>query len=125
MKKKQENQSTFVLLCNSVEKVNMNILAIDDQKLVLIPLSSKLKEMGYDVITETNGLKGIELYDSIQPDLVIVDINMPIISGLEVIKHIRASKKKKTPIIILSGNSDDAMLTQGFDSGADDYMKKP
>jgi CheY-like chemotaxis protein len=124
-RKKQENQSTFVLLGNPLEKLDMNILAIDDQKLVLIPLANKLKEMGYDVITETNGLKGIELYNSIQPDLVIVDINMPIISGLEVIKYIRASKKPNTPIMILSGNTDDAMLTQGFDSGADDYMKKP
>jgi CheY-like chemotaxis protein len=103
----------------------MNILAIDDQKLVLIPLASKLKEMGYDVITETNGLKGIELYDSIQPDLVIVDISMPTISGLEIIKHIRVSKKPDTPIMILSGNTEDAMLTQGFESGANDYMKKP
>jgi CheY-like chemotaxis protein len=103
----------------------MNILAIDDQKLVLIPLASKLKEMGYDVITETNGLKGIELYDSMQPDLVIVDISMPTISGLEIIKHIRGSKKPDTPIMILSGNTDDDMLTQGFESGANDYMKKP
>jgi CheY-like chemotaxis protein len=103
----------------------MNILAIDDQKLVLIPLASKLKEMGYDVITETNGLKGIELYDSIQPDLVIVDIRMPTISGLKIIKHIRASKKPDTPIMILSGNTEDDMLTQGFESGANDYMKKP
>ncbi|TXD49177.1 response regulator [Polaribacter sp. IC073] len=103
----------------------MKILAIDDQKLVLIPLASRLKEMGYEVITETDGVKGIELYDSFQPDLVIVDINMPSISGLEIVKHIRASKKPETPIMILSGNTDDDMITQGFELGANDYMKKP
>lgn len=103
----------------------MKILAIDDQKLVLIPLQSKLKEMGYDVITETDGLKGIELYNSFQPDLVIVDINMPTISGLEVVKHIREIKKSETPIMILSGNTDDDMITQGFELGVNDYMKKP
>ncbi|KGL63825.1 response regulator [Polaribacter sp. Hel1_85] len=103
----------------------MKILAIDDQKLVLIPLESRLKEMGYDVITETDANKGIELYNSLQPDLVIVDINMPTISGLEVVKHIREIKKSDTPIMILSGNTDDDMITQGFELGVNDYMKKP
>ena len=103
----------------------MKILAIDDQKLVLIPLASKLKEMGYDVVTETDGIKGIELYNSFQPDLVIVDINMPTISGLEVVKHVRNSGKPETPIMILSGNTDDEMITKGFELGVNDYMKKP
>ena len=103
----------------------MKILAIDDQKLVLIPLESKLKEMGYEVITETDGVKGIEIYDSFLPELVIVDINMPSISGLEVVKHIRASSRPNTPIMILSGNTDDDMITQGFELGVNDYMKKP
>ncbi|ARV14401.1 response regulator [Polaribacter sp. SA4-12] len=103
----------------------MKILAIDDQKLVLIPLEVRLKEMGYEVITETDGLKGIELYDSFEPDLVIVDINMPTISGLEIVKHIRDVKKSDTPIMILSGNTDDEMITEGFELGVNDYMKKP
>jgi CheY-like chemotaxis protein len=103
----------------------MKILAIDDQKLVLIPLASKLGEMGYEVITETDGLKGIELFHSLQPDLVIVDINMPTISGLEIVKYIRKSKKPETPIMILSGNTDDVILTAGFELGVDDFMKKP
>ncbi|WP_405604385.1 response regulator [Polaribacter sp. Asnod1-A03] len=103
----------------------MKILAIDDQKLVLIPLEIRLKEMGYEVITETNANKGIELYDSFQPDLVIVDINMPTISGLEIVKYIRDVKKSDTPIMILSGNTDDEMITQGFELGVNDYMKKP
>ena len=103
----------------------MKILAIDDQKLVLIPLASRLKELGYDVLTETSAAKGIELYNSYQPDLVIVDLNMPVVSGMEVVKHIRNAKKEATPIMILSGNTDDAMITEGFDLGINDYMKKP
>jgi CheY-like chemotaxis protein len=81
--------------------------------------------MGYEVLTETNGLKGIELYDSIKPDLVIVDINMPTITGLEIVKYIRIYKKSDTPIMILSGNTDDDILTQAFNLGANDYLKKP
>lgn len=103
----------------------MKILAIDDQKLVLIPLEIRLKELGYEVVTETNALKGIALFSSFQPDLVIVDLNMPGISGMEIVKHIRITKNSDTPIMILSGNTDDNMITQGFDLGINDYMKKP
>lgn len=103
----------------------MKILAIDDQKLVLIPLESRLAELGYEVLTETNALKGIELYDSFQPDLVIVDMNMPTVSGMEIVKHIRNGKNESTPIMVLSGNTDDEMITEGFDLGINDYMKKP
>lgn len=103
----------------------MKVLAIDDQKLVLIPLASRLKELGYEVLTETNANKGIELYNSFQPDLVIVDINMPMISGMEVVKYIRETKSSVTPIMVLSGNTDDDIITEGFDLGINDYMKKP
>jgi CheY-like chemotaxis protein/glycosyltransferase involved in cell wall biosynthesis len=103
----------------------MKILAIDDQKLVLIPLESQLKELGYEIHTQTNALEGIELFDSYQPDLVIVDVNMPIVSGMEVVRYIRNTKKSATPIMILSGNTDDDMITEGFDLGINDYMKKP
>ena len=103
----------------------MKILAIDDQKLVLIPLESRLAELGYEVLTETNALKGMELYDSFQPDLVIVDMNMPTVSGMEIVKHIRTDRNDTTPVMILSGNTDDNMITEGFDLGVNDYMKKP
>ena len=103
----------------------MKVLAIDDQKLVLIPLANRLKELGYEVLTETSALKGIETYNSFQPDLVIVDINMPKVSGMEVVKHIRNTKNEATPIMVLSGNTDDDMITKGFDLGINDYMKKP
>lgn len=103
----------------------MKVLAIDDQQLVLLPLEKRLSELGYEVITETNALKGIELYDSFNPDLVIVDINMPGVSGLEIINHIRVKRNKITPIMVLSGNTNDNIITEGFDLGINDYMKKP
>jgi len=71
----------------------MKILAIDDQKLVLIPLKIRLKEFGYEIVTETSALKGIDLFNYFQPDLVILDINMQKNSGIEVIKYIRQKKK--------------------------------
>lgn len=103
----------------------MKVLAIDDQKLVLIPLENRLKKLGYEVLTETNALDAIHLYDVFQPDLVIVDINIPFMSGMEVVKYIRITKNASTPIMVLSGNTDDAVITESFDLGINDYMKKP
>jgi len=103
----------------------MKILAIDDQHLVLLPLEKRLKDLGYEVLVETNAKKGIELYDTFNPDLVIVDINMPDISGLDIVRHIRNSKYGNTPIMVLSGNTQDNVITEGFDLGINDYMKKP
>lgn len=103
----------------------MKILAIDDQKLVLIPLENRLKALGYEVMTETSAIAGIELFNSFKPDLVIVDINMPVTSGIEVVRYIREEKKSQTPIMILSGNTEDEVITEAFDLGVNDYMKKP
>lgn len=103
----------------------MKVLAIDDQRLVLIPLENRLKKLGYNVKTETCALRGIKLFDSFNPDLVIVDMNMPKVSGMEVIHYIRNVKKSEVPIMVLSGNTDDDVITQGFDLGINDYMKKP
>ena len=103
----------------------MKILAIDDQKLVLLPIEKRLNELGYKVKAETNSIKAIGIYHSFNPDLVIIDINMPKISGLEIVKYIRESENPKTPILILSGDTNDNVITEGFDLGINDYMKKP
>jgi len=93
----------------------MKVLAIDDQQLVLLPLQKRLVELGYEVKIETDAVKGLELYESFNPDLVIVDINMPGVSGLEVVRHIRISKNSATKIMVLSGNTQDEIITEGFE----------
>lgn len=103
----------------------MKVLAIDDQQLVLLPLQKRLIELGYEVKIETDAKKALEIFDVFQPNLVIVDINMPGISGLDVVKYIRASNKPETSIMVLSGNTKDDVITEGFELGINDYMKKP
>lgn len=103
----------------------MKILAIDDQQLILMSLEKRLIELGYDVKTADTGQKGIDIFKQFLPDLVIVDINMPGLSGLDVVKHIRIEEKSKTPIMVMSGNTDEKIIVDGFDLGIDDYMKKP
>ena len=60
----------------------MKILAIDDQQLVLLPIKKRLTDLGYEVKTECDAKSGLQLFNSFKPDLVIVDINMPNISGV-------------------------------------------
>ncbi|MDH3381479.1 MAG: response regulator [Flavobacteriaceae bacterium] len=103
----------------------MKVLAIDDQQLVLLPLQKRLESLGYEVKTEGNAMSGMETYKSFQPDLVIVDINMGEVSGIEVVKFIREDQNSTIPIMVLSGNTDDNMIVEGFDLGINDYMKKP
>jgi CheY-like chemotaxis protein len=113
----------------------MKILIVDDQQLVLLSLEKLLSGLGYEVISTDNIIDAIAKYDSEKPNLVIVDINMSNLSnteslnehqsGLEVVKHIKQIKKDNTPVMVLSGNTDEEVIIKGFDLGIDDYMKKP
>ena len=111
----------------------MKILAIDDQQLVLLSLEKKLTTIGYEVKTATSAKRGIVLYQDFQPDLVLLDMNMPensgdkiiACTGLEVVKFIRLSLGHKTPIMVLSGNYSEKVIVENFHFGIDDYMKKP
>ncbi len=103
----------------------MKILTIDDQQLILLSLEKKLKALGYEVQTANNGKLGKAYFNSFKPDLVIVDINMPDMSGLEVVKHIRVASKSDIPILVMSGNTNENIIIDGFDLGINDYMKKP
>ncbi|MGB5371258.1 MAG: response regulator, partial [Flavobacteriaceae bacterium] len=103
----------------------MKILAIDDQQLILLSVEKKLTELKYKVKTASSGQMGIGLFDTYEPDMVIVDINMPDMSGMEVVKHIRIAKNSKTPILVMSGNTNEKIIVNGFNLGIDDYMKKP
>ena len=103
----------------------MKVLAIDDQQLVLLPMQKRLTELGYEVVIETDAYKSLEVYNSYSPDLVIVDINMPGVSGLDIIKHIRKTKNDQIPIMVLSGNTQDNTIMEAYELGINDYMKKP
>lgn len=103
----------------------MKILAVDDQQLVLMPLEKRLKDEGYEVRTTTQAEKAIEIFKSFQPDLLIIDINMPNSNGLDIVNVLRNDMKDETPIMVLSGNTDENMIVQGFELGIQDFMKKP
>lgn len=103
----------------------MKILAIDDQQLILLSVEKRLTELGYQVETANSGKSAIAAIDSFEPDMVIVDINMPDLSGIEVIQHIRIVRKLHIPILVMSGNTNENTILQSYNLGIDDYMKKP
>lgn len=119
----------------------MKILIIDDQELVLLTLEKYLNDLGYLVIKANNMADGIAMYNEYQPDLVITDVDMPVVanssfefksldfikkkSGLEIIKYIRVLKKETTPVMVLSGNRQIEVISKALSLGADDYVIKP
>jgi len=102
------------------------ILIIDDQPFMIKLIQYNLKKHGYDTITETDGLKALEEIDIILPDLVLLDIRMPKITGTELCKRFREKERMKDiPIIILTGQVDSDTELQSRESGATDFMTKP
>ncbi|SFD04501.1 DNA-binding response regulator, OmpR family, contains REC and winged-helix (wHTH) domain [Algibacter pectinivorans] len=103
----------------------IKILAIDDQQLILLSLEKHLSDLGFDIKCASSGEEGLKIFDTFKPDIVIVDINMDGMTGLDVVKTIRLEKKSDTKILVLSGNTNEDTIIDGFDLGIDDYMKKP
>ena len=100
------------------------ILAVDDEPNILKMISVNLSLEGYKMITASDGLTALTLFDEYTPDLVILDIMMPGIDGFEVIDRIR-KRGSNVPIIILSGRDDINSLRDALEKGADDYISKP
>lgn len=99
------------------------ILIVEDDQVILRFLGLALKTNGYDIIDARNGLLGINLFISHNPDLVLLDLGLPDIEGMEVIKEIRKISDK--PIIIISARDRDLDKIDALDNGANDYITKP
>jgi len=100
------------------------ILVIEDEEVVREGLEEGLAMEGYKVKAAANGLLGLEAFDEVCPDLVILDVMMPEVDGLEVCKHIR-STKPSTPVIMLTAKATEIDKIIGLELGADDYLTKP
>ncbi len=102
------------------------ILIVDDEPDILEFVSYNLKKEGYKVFTAANGEEGILLTQQIQPSLIILDVMMPKMDGIEVCQVIRKDLHLNQPIIaFLTSRAEDYAQIAGFEAGADDYITKP
>lgn len=99
------------------------ILVVDDEKPIADILQFNLKKEGYDVYCAYDGLRAIEMVDEIVPDLILLDIMLPKMDGMEVCREVR--KKYEMPIIMLTAKDSEIDKVLGLEFGADDYVTKP
>jgi DNA-binding response OmpR family regulator len=102
------------------------ILAADDDGDILALVSFRLGRAGYSVITAEDGLEALALARERKPDLLILDVRMPKMTGLEVVSSLREEEGLNgVPVLLLTASVQDESVKRGFDAGADDYIKKP
>ena len=104
----------------------LRILVIEDEKEITDPLTYSLAREGYETIVANDGQEGLRKAQTLLPDLIILDLMLPILPGLEVCRELRAGEKTRDiPIIILSAKAEEMDQVVGFSLGADDYVTKP
>lgn len=101
----------------------MKILVVDDDIILADVLGFTLRREGFDVLYAADGAAAIECWQTYQPEMIILDVNMPKLDGFEVCKRIRA--ESNVPILLLTVRSEEADIIHGLDIGADDYLIKP
>src|SRR4051812_39876120 len=102
---------------------NETLLLVDDEQEILDLLEIYLKNDGYQLLRAANGIEALQLLQTNEVDLIILDIMMPQMDGIQACLKIR--EQKNMPIIMLSAKSQDMDKIMGLSSGADDYMSKP
>jgi len=100
------------------------ILVIDDDAALVEVLTSSLVESGFDVISAHHGGDGLMLADVQKPDLVLLDVRMPGMSGVEVLQQMR-TRWPRLPVIVITGLGDTGLARALLDRGAFDYIAKP
>jgi DNA-binding response OmpR family regulator len=100
------------------------VLLVEDDAAIAEPLSRALRRDGYDVEVVGSGTEALERWEAGGSDLLILDLGLPDVDGLEVCRRIRASDRH-VPVLVLTARGDELDVVIGLDSGADDYVTKP
>jgi two-component system, OmpR family, alkaline phosphatase synthesis response regulator PhoP len=100
------------------------VLVVDDEQSIVTLLHYNLEQAGFEVITAMDGLTGKQLAETMAPDIIVLDLMLPKMDGIEVCKQLR-QQKIMTPILMLTAKDDEFDKILGLELGADDYMIKP
>src|SRR5688572_16053801 len=107
-------------------RAQKKILVVDDEKDIVEMISFNLRRHGYGVFTAHNGLDALELAEREMPDLIILDLMMPGVDGMEVARRLKADPRlSQIPLVMLTARSEETDVVVGLTVGADDYVTKP
>lgn len=108
------------------KKTNITILIVDDETDIIDFLKYNIQKEGYKVFSAQNGQEAVNMVYKVQPDLILMDLMMPVMDGVEACHMIRRDTSIAQPIIaFLTSRSEDYSQVAGFEAGADDYITKP
>jgi DNA-binding response OmpR family regulator len=109
-----------------VAEGDRTVLLVDDDPVILRLLEVNFEMEGFSVLTATNGHHGFETAKALRPHIIISDVMMPNLSGLDLLRKLRADEAtSEIPVILLSAKAQAADVKAGIDAGADDYITKP
>ena len=109
-----------------MEENNIKILVVDDDPDIIEILTYNLSNEGYNVKSASNGIEALKKAKKFIPDIILLDVMMPVMDGIETCSNLREIESlSKSRIIFLSARSEDFTLIAAFDAGADDYINKP
>jgi DNA-binding response OmpR family regulator len=107
-------------------RAQKKILVVDDEKDIVEMITFNLRRHGYGVLTAHNGLDALELAEREMPDLIILDLMMPGVDGMEVTRRLKADPRlSQIPLLMLTARSEETDVVVGLTVGADDYVTKP
>jgi CheY-like chemotaxis protein len=102
------------------------VLIVDDEPFNVDVLQQELEELGYEAITAFNAKEALEQIKKHQPDLILLDLMMPVLDGFAVLKEVKNDNSLRFfPVIIVSAEHDSKSVVKGIKQGADDYITKP
>jgi CheY-like chemotaxis protein len=102
------------------------VLIVDDEPFNVDVLQQELEELNYKLVTATNGQEALSKIKSHQPDLILLDLMMPVLDGFAVLAEIKGDNSlRDIPVIIVSAADDSKSIVKGIKQGADDYITKP
>jgi DNA-binding response OmpR family regulator len=102
------------------------VLVADDDPDILQLIAFRLERAGYDVVQATDGEQALRVATELEPDLAVLDVMMPKLTGLEVTRRMREiGATKRVPVILLTARVQEGDIARGFEAGADDYLGKP
>src|SRR3954464_6059633 len=110
----------YTALCG---KILMKVLVVEDDAYTMELLDYALRREGYMVLTAADGALALRRYETEQPDIVLLDVNLPKLNGFEVCRRMRQAAE--TPIIMLTARDEEEDVLRGLHLGADDYVTKP